>query len=239
MRATGLLAIGLFSCAPALVAQEPARPKVWGTVRVTETTALASEFVPQDLAVGWSFQESGTGGLSRYQTTTTSVRWWAPLRVPSGAAVAALNLEMCDETASGQIAFGLRRTRFEDGVEMAPVGGTGVAPTPGCGYASVSYDPPLTVDNENYDYWLWVRWEGEFSPSLRFQAVHAAYRLQVSPDPAYATFNDIPVGHPLHQFVEALAYWSITAGCGNGNFCPDAPLTRGQMAVFLSKALGL
>ena len=28
-------------------------------------------------------QESGTGGLSRYQTTTTSVRWWAPLRVPS------------------------------------------------------------------------------------------------------------------------------------------------------------
>jgi hypothetical protein len=24
-----------------------------------------------------------------------------------------------------------------------------------------------------------------------------------------------------------------------GNFCPDGPLTRGQMAVFLSKALGL
>ena len=29
-------------------------------------------------------------------------------------------------------------------------------------------------------------------------------------------------------------------GCGDGsNYCPDAALTRGQMAVFLAKALGL
>ena len=28
-------------------------------------------------------------------------------------------------------------------------------------------------------------------------------------------------------------------GCGSGNYCPDANLTRGQMAVFLSKAMGL
>jgi hypothetical protein len=234
----GFLVIGL-SCAGQLLAQPETRPETWGTTRVTQSPVLATEFLPQDPATGWGFQESATGGLSRYQTTTTSVRWWAPMRVPDGAALLGLGLEVCDETASGQIAFGLRRTRFDDGVEIAPVGGTGVSLTPGCGYASVSYDPPLTVDNENNDYWLWVRWDGEFSPSLRFQALRASYRLQVSADPNYATFNDIPIGHPLHQFVEALAYWSITAGCGSGNFCPDAPLTRGQMAVFLSKALGL
>ena len=28
----------------------------------------------------------------------------------------------------------------------------------------------------------------------------------------------------------------ITAGCGGGNFCPAAPVTRAQMAVFLLKA---
>ncbi len=44
---------------------------------------------------------------------------------------------------------------------------------------------------------------------------------------------------PFFQFIEALAESGITAGCGNGNFCPDAALTRGQMAVFLAKALGL
>lgn len=54
-----------------------------------------------------------------------------------------------------------------------------------------------------------------------------------------ASFGDVPTGHPFFQFVEALADSGITAGCGSGNYCPDLPLTRGQMAVFLSKALGL
>ncbi len=46
-------------------------------------------------------------------------------------------------------------------------------------------------------------------------------------------------GHPFFQFIEALYASGITAGCGGGNYCPDSPLTRGQMAVFLAKALGL
>ena len=54
-----------------------------------------------------------------------------------------------------------------------------------------------------------------------------------------ATFADVDTAHPFFQFVEALAASGITGGCGDGNFCPDAPLTRGQMAVFLSTALGL
>jgi S-layer homology domain len=29
------------------------------------------------------------------------------------------------------------------------------------------------------------------------------------------------------------------AGFGGGNFCPNNPMTRVQMAVFLAKALGL
>jgi hypothetical protein len=62
---------------------------------------------------------------------------------------------------------------------------------------------------------------------------------QVSPPPATASFGDVPLDHPLSQFVEALAKSGITGGCGGGNFCPDNPLTRGQMAVFLAKGLGL
>ena len=65
------------------------------------------------------------------------------------------------------------------------------------------------------------------------------YQLQVSPAPATASFNDVPSSHPFFQFIEALAASGITSGCGNGSFCPDAPLTRGQMAVFLAKGLGL
>lgn len=40
-------------------------------------------------------------------------------------------------------------------------------------------------------------------------------------------------------FAGMLVASGITAGCGSGNYCPDAPLTQGQMAVFLAKALGL
>jgi hypothetical protein len=65
------------------------------------------------------------------------------------------------------------------------------------------------------------------------------YRLQVSPAPQFADFNDVPTTHPFFQFIEALYASGITAGCGGGNYCPDSPLTRGQMAVFLAKALGL
>jgi hypothetical protein len=61
----------------------------------------------------------------------------------------------------------------------------------------------------------------------------------VSPAPVFPDFNDVPTTHPFFQFIEALYASGITAGCGSGNYCPDAPLTRGQMAVFLSKALGL
>jgi hypothetical protein len=43
---------------------------------------------------------------------------------------------------------------------------------------------------------------------------------------------------PFFQFIEALYASGITGGCGAGNYCPDNPVTRGQMAVFLAKALG-
>jgi beta-N-acetylhexosaminidase len=65
------------------------------------------------------------------------------------------------------------------------------------------------------------------------------WQRSVSPAPGTQTFGDVPVSHPFHRFIEALATSGITGGCGGGNYCPDSPLTRGQMAVFLSAALGL
>ncbi len=74
----------------------------------------------------------------------------------------------------------------------------------------------------------------------RFGGVGVFWRRQVSPAPRAATFLDVPTEHTYFQFVEALAASGITAGCGGGDFfCVNSPLTRGQMAVFLAKALGL
>jgi len=41
------------------------------------------------------------------------------------------------------------------------------------------------------------------------------------------------------NFIEQLATEGITGGCGGGNFCPNNPNNRGQMAVFLVKTFGL
>ena len=49
-------------------------------------------------------------------------------------------------------------------------------------------------------------------------------------------FLDVPLSHPFHDAIHTVASNGITAGCGNGNFCPNDAITRAQMAVFLLKA---
>jgi hypothetical protein len=68
--------------------------------------------------------------------------------------------------------------------------------------------------------------------------VEITWRRQVSA-PTSQTFSDVPSSDPGFGYIEALAASGITSGCAGGNYCPDANLTRRQMAVFLSKALGL
>ena len=70
-------------------------------------------------------------------------------------------------------------------------------------------------------------------------AIRLTWRRRVSPPPDAPTFADVPASDPAFTHIEALAASGITAGCGNGKFCPGAHLTRRQMAVFLTKALGL
>lgn len=58
------------------------------------------------------------------------------------------------------------------------------------------------------------------------------------PDAAPAGFLDTS-GITFESFIDAVAAAGITNGCGNNYYCPDAPVTRGQMAAFLVRALDL
>ena len=54
------------------------------------------------------------------------------------------------------------------------------------------------------------------------------------PPPATGTmFSDVSSTYWAAAWIEQLANEGITAGCGNGKYCPDAPVTRDQMAIFL------
>jgi len=56
---------------------------------------------------------------------------------------------------------------------------------------------------------------------------------------ATGQFNDVPVSDPFAPWIEQLANDNITGGCGGGNYCPNNPVTRAQMAIFMVKAFDL
>ena len=49
-------------------------------------------------------------------------------------------------------------------------------------------------------------------------------------------FSDVPLDYWAAAWIKQLAADQVTAGCGSGNYCPEAPVTRAEMAVFLLKA---
>ncbi|HNB35247.1 MAG TPA: S-layer homology domain-containing protein, partial [Anaerolineales bacterium] len=68
--------------------------------------------------------------------------------------------------------------------------------------------------------------------------LRAKYGAGYHPPVASGTvFNDISADYWAAAWIEQLAAEGITTGCGGGNYCPEAPLSRAEMAVFLVKTL--
>lgn len=59
----------------------------------------------------------------------------------------------------------------------------------------------------------------------------------VEPFEPVNTFSDDD-GHPFEVEIEFLAAAGITTGCESGLYCPDAPVTRAEMATFLIRSIG-
>ncbi len=205
-------------------------PETYGTASLTVHTIPAYAFQAADDSI-----QNFTGIYNRYSPTGQEVE--APLFLPNGALIESIELQGCDMDPAGQVVFVLFRVNSDGSfVGLSPLGATGDPATPGCGFFPQPLSAFHAVDNSN-TYYVAVR--GDMTNATSYTAVRVRYRLQVSPAPAVAIFGDVPTSHPFFRFVEALAAAGITGGCGGGNYCPDNPVTRGQMAVFLSIALGL
>ena len=87
---------------------------------------------------------------------------------------------------------------------------------------------------------------GQYCPSAQVTRAQMAvfllrskYGASYTPPAASGTmFNDVPIDYWGAAWVEALANDGVTSGCGGGNFCPDAQVSRAQMAVFLVNTFG-
>ncbi len=193
----------------------------------------------QQLASGdlqWS-----TEGYYSSSASATPQRYFAPLQLPAGAVITNFQCFVRDASANN-VTMGIwermhdiaSNTSLSNSyATLVSVGATGYQ------QPSVAVTPPVTVRYVNGNVRTVYNVSADLATVTFLRECRITWHRTISPAPATATFNDVPVGHPVLQFVEALAESGITGGCGNGNYCPDAPLTRGQMAVFLSVALGL
>jgi hypothetical protein len=200
----------------------------WGTA--IESALVVGSFQFQALDGAAISRVPGTG--DRYLTAAGSLV--ASFTLPRGALITGVEVQGCN---SGFPSGNYFLYRTATNIPMLLIMTGSIPYLSGCSFFR-SASPPHTVDATTGPYLLmWT--PGAADSSQVLTAMRVYYKLQISPDPATATFADVPVGHPFHRFVEALVAAGITGGCGGGNYCPDAPVTRGQMAVFLSAALGL
>ena len=176
----------------------------------------------------------------------------AQVLLPEGAMIDrfclwAYDTDLDDEVTSGIVAAKLAPAGEEPDRKFLDAGASSdgaVGYRRYCNDVDLIYRGKLDIDGDgtldNAAYYV----EAEIGPGDELQArslggVQLIWRRPVSPPPAAPTFADVPDSHPFFPFIEALAASGITGGCGSGNFCPANPLTRGQMAAFLAKALGL
>lgn len=69
--------------------------------------------------------------------------------------------------------------------------------------------------------------------------LRAKYGGNYTPPPATGIFADVPPSSVFAPFIEQLYREGVTSGCSAGLYCPNAAVTRGEMAVFLVRNFGL
>ena len=236
------LAVLLLSVAAAALAQRSPtapiaeatrqRPNEFGTQDYTVTVIHASAFT-----CGANNDITDYGSLTRHFPYAAGGHYFSGVEIPAGAIIDYIGMENA-AAAPGDLTATLfyvdRYSGATSGIVVLP---NSVHPL-ALDYNSSELGWQLTQNAHNAIV-MDVYQVPNSVPD--FGWVEIWWRRAVSPAPAVASFGDVPTGHPFFQFVEALKASGITGGCQASPplFCPDSPLTRGQMAVFLAKALGL
>lgn len=218
--------------------------RTFGVASKTFLTLSPWDFRPVSSAVTYQFNNNPTIGQTLSRTNSSGDVWFkAPVHLPAGALVTEVEIVVCDTSAARLFAsffFIQPRAAVQSAVSGPSTGGP---EAPGCVDRTVAFGTPVEINNDSNSYHVEINMGGDPSSgdtTIQFGSMRIGYTLQISP-PGPQTFNDVPPSHPFFQFIQALAAAGITGGCSAAPplYCPDDPLTRGQMAVFISRALGL
>ena len=227
-------------------------PRTYGTSATSYLPVPAVAFFPEDSSCAYTTEDPP---VFRFGYTCNPTRFFAPVVLPDGAKIVSLQWNFFDGYANefGTAAL-LTAPVLGDSSTSHPLAGAGPGDcvTGGTictglvfagGKSSITADltpDNITVDNVNTTYTLRLSIPSQ-NGGVSTGQILVGYVLQVSPAPATATFNDVPTSDPAFRYIEAFVAAGVTAGCQANPplYCPDANVTRRQMAVFFAKALGL
>jgi hypothetical protein len=203
------------------------------TYRYTVTNIAAASFQPAES--GQEYYLSGSG--ARFIAPNQQQFFWTALTLPTGAIVDYIGINNLNDGTPIVVGAALYE-RLDTG-ELDFLAGT--SNTPHTGWQTDLNSTPFaqSLTDTAYASYL-LRLEFDSSPSFQYiGAVQVWWRTEVNSAVGTPTFNDVPVSDFGYDYIENLASSGITGGCGGNNYCPDSPVTRRQMAIFLAKALGL
>ena len=221
----------------------PMGPQDFGVGNVNILQIPAASFVPSSSSVTWSLHTPTSADPGYLYPTGTGVgEFLAGVNLPEGALVDALVLYYDDPSVDHSVFAGLYALTGFDGTNAGSTLVASAVSSGSSGKGFVTTSLSHTVKNSVFlgggQYVVYVQ-ASAIDPATGFRAVEIWWERQLSLAPATATFGDVPTTHPFFRAIEALAASGITSGCGGGNFCPDQPVTRGEIAKFFARALGL
>ena len=208
--------------------EERVEPDDFGTASWAVTFIPASEFVQRGSG---TFLYSGGGYI--YATGGTTA-WWAPVHIPNGVDIYAVRLYFYDGSGSNWQWF---LTRYTGSNTTQDLGNASSSGSPG--FTSGTFDPVHIVDNR-FGYVV-NAFQGAFGNTMRLRGARISWLRFISAGGAQI-FDDVD-GGPFYSAINNMARAGITQGCpsppGLNNYCPNQAVTRGQMAAFIARSLGL
>jgi hypothetical protein len=206
------------------------------------TTVAAKSFVGRQntAAAPWEYSGGAVGCCENLSRTGLEASADAQIQLPPRVTIESIRYWAVDSNAVDDMAFSVIQT-----CEPSAAGGATTTTILATGSTSGSSGfqggllagGGMAINTRDCTIKARVTFNG--TTGLTFQKLRVEWRRTVSIAPAVATFADVPVPHFYFRYIEALAASGVTAGCGGGLYCPNDPVTRAQMAVFLSVALGL
>jgi hypothetical protein len=204
-------------------------PAVQFTGRLTSTAPALTYYGPH------FYYAPGVAGTARY---------FAPLDLEPGLYVYQIWCLYYDDSTTNNLRFSLQKGISNYSTGSASYTENGVTSTSGAtaGVQAIMLSglTPFTyrVYDGNFTTWAYYL-TADVAADTSFAGCRVWYNRQVAPGPATATFTDVPTSSPYFKYVEAFYASGVIAGCGGGNYCPNAGVTRGQLAIFLGATLGM